>query len=144
MFYRAQSIILFRYPFYSHVGLSVSSEPNIVEDIIESYWTDSTDGIEMEALIVVKSSQLAIKDGIEMLLLVLNYSVKVEAGWRDLNLVFLPRLNNSLLKENLNFFLTNMNSNWLWFLWVSNRFCFTWYFHYTHSDTNNCIVYFYL
>lgn len=104
MFYRAQSIILFRYPFYSHVGLSVSSEPNIVEDIIESYWTDSTDGIEMAALIVVKSSQLAIKDGIEMLLLVLNYSVKVEAGWRDLNLVFLPRLNNSLLKENLNFF----------------------------------------
>lgn len=86
------------------MGLSVSSEPNIVEDIIESYWTDSTDGIEMAALIVVKSSQLAIKDGIEMLLLVLNYSVKVEAGWRDLNLVFLPRLNNSLLKENLNFF----------------------------------------
>lgn len=34
----------------------------------------------MAALIVVKSSQLAIKDGIEMLLLVLNYSVKVEAG----------------------------------------------------------------
>lgn len=81
------------------MGFSVSSEPNIVEDIIESYWTDSTDGIEMAALIVVKSSQLAIKDGTEMLLLVLNYSVKVEAGWRDFDLVFQPRLNDIFWKK---------------------------------------------
>lgn len=52
---------------------------------------DSTDGIKMAALIVLSSSQLAIMDGMKMLLLDLSNSMKIETGCTDLHLVFQPK-----------------------------------------------------